>query len=490
MRKHISKPIRGINSAEYLNEDGWSEWYYPYSGSDESYMYFYQKGDEVGRIRFNENDGAPSYNLYEVDGKHKYFIGDYKSLSSAKEAWMKYFNDESEVIESATNYADDAKPGDIAWYVSFGWDAGGPEDGPRIRGDYDIIYAPTKEEAEAFVDENYGTQFSQYEGCVAHKATEAELRKYEEDMREADEMYKWMEDNTEYSLYGSVGRNKLNIEAANRILYPSRYIGEFADGYSCEIGGDDIGDCLYRLTKLEDRHGELVWYGGVNDDDYVDGELRYSDSVTSGTNIDTGWGSEIGTGMGEVFQDYYKNGKKFGFVEYDPENGVYDVFVYVYRSRDSFRGTNPLSYSEAGTFLDKKSAMRCLESLSASDTTSRNKKAVLSSVSSKRLMKIYESAYGEDAVKLALDCCSDKLEGYEFDGSGFDVSYVGTTSELVSEVANILKQAGLEVTKARNGRIEYNNDGSDVSIKIYPSEEASTYSENSTGYFIDVENVY
>jgi len=58
----------------------------------------------------------------------------------------------------------------------------------------------------------------------------------------------------------------------NRIFYPARYLGEFEDGYSCEVGGNDIGDCLYRLTQLEDKHGQLVWYGGLNDENYIDGE--------------------------------------------------------------------------------------------------------------------------------------------------------------------------------------------------------------------------
>jgi len=57
-----------------------------------------------------------------------------------------------------------------------------------------------------------------------------------------------------------------------KICYPWVMIGEFEDGYSYEMPGNDIGDCLARLEKLESKHGDLIWYGGLNDEDYVDGE--------------------------------------------------------------------------------------------------------------------------------------------------------------------------------------------------------------------------
>lgn len=68
------------------------------------------------------------------------------------------------------------------------------------------------------------------------------------------------------------GNRYFGVVMGNRILYLARYLGEFEDGYSCEVGGNDIGDCLYRLTQLEDKHGQLVWYGGLNDENYIDGE--------------------------------------------------------------------------------------------------------------------------------------------------------------------------------------------------------------------------
>lgn len=48
--------------------------------------------------------------------------------------------------------------------------------------------------------------------------------------------------------------------------------GEYADGYEIEVTGWDIGDCMGKLEELESQHGELVFYTGVNDDEYIDGE--------------------------------------------------------------------------------------------------------------------------------------------------------------------------------------------------------------------------
>lgn len=65
-----------------------------------------------------------------------------------------------------------------------------------------------------------------------------------------------------------------------RVCYPWVMIGEFEDGYSYEMGGNDIGDCLERLSRLEAKHGEMTWYGGLNDEEYVDGEYIGSDRAT------------------------------------------------------------------------------------------------------------------------------------------------------------------------------------------------------------------
>lgn len=69
-----------------------------------------------------------------------------------------------------------------------------------------------------------------------------------------------------------LGVSATTTVAAGRVCYPWVMVGEFEDGFRKEQGGNDIGDCLSRLQDLESRHGELTWYGGLYDEDYVDGE--------------------------------------------------------------------------------------------------------------------------------------------------------------------------------------------------------------------------
>lgn len=58
-----------------------------------------------------------------------------------------------------------------------------------------------------------------------------------------------------------------------QILSPFKYVGEYDDGSSIEVGGDDEDECIYKLIRLADQHGDLIWYSGVTDTNYVDGEL-------------------------------------------------------------------------------------------------------------------------------------------------------------------------------------------------------------------------
>jgi len=57
------------------------------------------------------------------------------------------------------------------------------------------------------------------------------------------------------------------------ILYPYKMVGRYEDGFEIEVGGNDEGDCIWYLDKYSENHGELVWYSGVCDDYYIDGEL-------------------------------------------------------------------------------------------------------------------------------------------------------------------------------------------------------------------------
>ena len=36
--------------------------------------------------------------------------------------------------------------------------------------------------------------------------------------------------------------------------------------------GSSEEDCIEKLSDMQKNYGELVWYGGYGDEDYVDGE--------------------------------------------------------------------------------------------------------------------------------------------------------------------------------------------------------------------------
>ena len=50
-----------------------------------------------------------------------------------------------------------------------------------------------------------------------------------------------------------------------RIIYPCTIIGEYTDGWSATVSGNDEDDCMYKLAKLQDKHGDLIYYSEVVD---------------------------------------------------------------------------------------------------------------------------------------------------------------------------------------------------------------------------------
>lgn len=56
------------------------------------------------------------------------------------------------------------------------------------------------------------------------------------------------------------------------IYYPWKMYGRYADEMEDTVCGNDEQDCLMRLIELAENHGGLVFYTGVGDEDYVDGE--------------------------------------------------------------------------------------------------------------------------------------------------------------------------------------------------------------------------
>lgn len=57
-----------------------------------------------------------------------------------------------------------------------------------------------------------------------------------------------------------------------KIIYPWKMVGRYADDEEIYVGGQDEEDCMYELIEKQKQHGNLVWYSGVTDEDYVGGE--------------------------------------------------------------------------------------------------------------------------------------------------------------------------------------------------------------------------
>lgn len=56
------------------------------------------------------------------------------------------------------------------------------------------------------------------------------------------------------------------------IYEPWRMCGEYEDGFTVTVGGNDEEDCIQRLIDLQEKHGDLIWFSGYTDQDYVAGE--------------------------------------------------------------------------------------------------------------------------------------------------------------------------------------------------------------------------
>lgn len=58
-----------------------------------------------------------------------------------------------------------------------------------------------------------------------------------------------------------------------KILTQWKMVGRYADDEEICVGGYDEEDCVCKLIEKQGQHGELTWYSGVNDEDYIDGKL-------------------------------------------------------------------------------------------------------------------------------------------------------------------------------------------------------------------------
>lgn len=73
---------------------------------------------------------------------------------------------------------------------------------------------------------------------------------------------------------------KKSVKAGYQLQFPYMVEGEFADGYTYTAGGNSEGECVETLANMQDKHGELVWYSGITDEDYDAG--RRIDSACGG----------------------------------------------------------------------------------------------------------------------------------------------------------------------------------------------------------------
>lgn len=58
----------------------------------------------------------------------------------------------------------------------------------------------------------------------------------------------------------------------SNILEPWRICGEYKDGFTVTVGGNSEEDCMEKLIDLQEKHGDLTWFSGYQDQDYAAGE--------------------------------------------------------------------------------------------------------------------------------------------------------------------------------------------------------------------------
>lgn len=66
--------------------------------------------------------------------------------------------------------------------------------------------------------------------------------------------------------------NNTISDIESSIFEPWRICGKYTDGFSVTVGGNNEEDCMQRLIDLQEKHGDLTWYSGYEDQDYSAGE--------------------------------------------------------------------------------------------------------------------------------------------------------------------------------------------------------------------------
>lgn len=59
------------------------------------------------------------------------------------------------------------------------------------------------------------------------------------------------------------------------LMQKYKMVGRYLDNTEFEVEGESEADCLNKFFALIEIHGFPIWYSGVTDEHYIDGELRY-----------------------------------------------------------------------------------------------------------------------------------------------------------------------------------------------------------------------
>lgn len=66
--------------------------------------------------------------------------------------------------------------------------------------------------------------------------------------------------------------NPDDVETASQLCWPFKMEAEYEDGTTLTVSGNDEDECMHKIAKWQDAHGECVYYAYANDENYVDGE--------------------------------------------------------------------------------------------------------------------------------------------------------------------------------------------------------------------------
>ena len=150
---------------------------------------------------------------------------------------------------------------------------------------------------------------------------------------------------------------KRYIRSNIQTLWPFMMYGEYEDGYSTTVGGYDEDDCMSRLIKIHDsgKHGDLIFYTGVNDDNYVDGERV--DDIDASTSVQAG----IGSGKRSVWyigqypdrnRVHFDGYKTYGFASEEEAQAAIDELYEIDYYVENYPGLRPMHKFEYSVYHD------------------------------------------------------------------------------------------------------------------------------------------